>query len=217
MAETRMNQNMRSRVESLSTEVQQMRTWFENIGFNIQAIAQDQYKRNFKTTPQSQTFFGMSRAMCVSTIDPWKENRVRFYHPMLHDPDSPVLGLPWASPISPFGGFDDSGVTWVPPAGSTLCLIFESGNRDAPFYMGTTWSRDRGPKAQDFDFNVEEYYDIWNGTRTGYLLGPDDESQVLPPWNTENYNGSDIDQLIDFFFDTEAQKKITYPHIYGSF
>jgi hypothetical protein len=45
-------------------------------------------------------------------------------------------------------------------------------------------------------------------------VGPD-ETQVFPPWNTENYNGLDIDSVSEFESDPEAKNKITYPHIYG--
>ena len=101
----------------------------------------------------------MHTAYCVDTIDPWKQNRVRFFSPLLHNKDMPVKALPFAQPISCFGGFDDSGVTWVPPAGSTLCLTFEKGNRQTPYYLGTTWHRDRGPDGQrNWKYNIEEFY-----------------------------------------------------------
>ncbi len=45
-------------------------------------------------------------------------------------------------------------------------------------------------------------------------MGPD-ETQVFPPWNTENYNGLDMDSISEFESDPEAKNKITYPHIYG--
>jgi hypothetical protein len=49
----------------------------------------------------------------------------------------------------------------------------------------------------------------------GYLVGEQDGSQVYPPWNTENYNGYDLESDEQFENDPEAQKKITYPNIYG--
>lgn len=159
---------------------------------------------------------GLTKAYCVETIDPWKENRVRFYHPRLHDPNTPIHALPFASPISSMGGFDDCGLSWVPPAGSTIAILFENGNREAPYYIGTMWHRDRGPDGVYLnEFPSTEYNAIHKGHRKGYLVGPNDESQVLPPWNTENYNAADIDSLTEFTSDVNQQKRISPPHIYG--
>lgn len=189
---------------------------FSDMGYSMTQVAQSEIKKKFKILPQAETYFGMHTAYCVDTIDPWKQNRVRFFSPLLHKKDVEVEALPYAYPISSMGGFDDCGLTWVPPAGSTLCITFEMGNRQSPFYMGTTWHRDRGPNGQhNWDYPVKEYYKIHEGKRGGYLLQPDDGSQVFPPWNTSNYNGLDIDSIAEFENDPEAQDKITYPHIYG--
>lgn len=119
-------------------------------------------------------------------------------------------------PISAMGGFDDSGLNWVPPAGSTIALLFEAGSRASAFYIGTTWQRNRGPQGQhNWGINIPEYYKIWEGHRKGYLVGPNDESQVFPPWNTESYNGFDLTSILDFADKPEVQKLITYPNIYG--
>jgi hypothetical protein len=160
---------------------------------------------------------GMTRAICAETIDPWKENRVRFYHPLLHDPETPVLGLPFAKPVSTMGGFDDCGLNWVPPAGSTLCMMFENGARDAPFYIGTTWHRDRGPAGSFLGgVPMREYKNVSDGHRKGYTNEElNDEHQVLPPWNTESYNAKDIDDFSEFSEDSTEQKRATYPNIYG--
>jgi len=42
-------------------------------------------------------------------------NRVRYFHPKLHDPKSSLFSLPFAKPVSSMGGFDDCGLNWVPP------------------------------------------------------------------------------------------------------
>lgn len=183
------------------------------IGYDAKAAK----KRRFPTKRQTTILLSITRALCVETIDPWKENRVRFYHPLMHDPKTPLHGLPFAAPVSAMGGFDDCGLNWVPPAGSTLMVFFEGGSRDAPFYMGTTWHRDRGTDGQDLSqvFPSREYEAVHKGHRKGYLHGPDDESQVLPPWNTESYNASDLTQTETFSSDPQEQKRITYPNIYG--
>lgn len=190
---------------------------FFELGYDAKQIVTSEMRQNFGVRRQRETMYGLFTALVVDTIDPWKQNRVRFFSPFLHQPDVPVKSLPYANAISAMGGFDDSGLTWVPPAGSTLCILFENGSRSTPFYMGTTWHRNRGPDGQhNWKYNIEEYYEIHEGRRNGYLVGPDDGSQVFPPWNTENYNGFDIDSIDDFDNDPEAQDKITYPNIYGA-
>jgi hypothetical protein len=184
------------------------------IGYDAKASK----KRRFPSKRQESVLHSLTRALCVETIDPWKENRVRFYHPLLHDPDTKLLSLPFAQPVSTMGGFDDSGLNWVPPAGCSLMLFFEGGSRDAPFYIGTTWHRDRGPAGQQLNtiFISREWNAVYAPHRAGnFLHGPDDGSQCLPPWNTESYNAGDITQTKQFTEDPLEQKRITYPNIYG--
>jgi hypothetical protein len=161
---------------------------------------------------QAQAAFGTYRALVVDTLDIFKEGRVRFYNPLFHKPDANLKSLPWAYPISTFGGFDDSGATWVPPAGSTVAIICEGGNRESPFYIGTMWVRNRGV---GFEVPVPEYEEVYRGRRGGYLCGPNNESQVLPPWNTENYNGFDITTTTDYDNAADLLARMTYPNIYG--
>lgn len=202
--------------EALDNRISELEERLSDTGYSMQKLVQSSKAKNWKILPQSDTTLGMHLALCIDTIDPWKQNRVRFFNPMFQNPQTPVQALPFAWPVSTFGGFDDSGVNWVPPAGSTLCLIYETGNRQAPFYIGTTWSRDRGPDgAHNFNFPIPEYTAIHEGHRKGYLAGPNDGSQVFPPWNTESYNGFDIDSIADFDDDPLAQQKITSPNIYG--
>lgn len=186
-----------------------------NTGYETKGIVRAELTSGMNLVEQAEMQFGMYTALCVDTIDIWKQNKVRFYSPLFHRPDRPITELPWAAPISSMGGFDDCGLTWIPPAGSTVCIVFENGNRASPFYIGTTWHRNRGPAPHNWGINIEEYQKIWEGTRNGYMVGPDDGSQVLPPWNTENYNGFDLTSLVDFADNPEAQKLITYPNIYG--
>jgi hypothetical protein len=161
---------------------------------------------------QSQARFGAYRALVVDTLDIYKEGRIRFYNPLFHMPNAELKSLPWAYPISAMGGFDDSGLTWVPPAGSNVAIVCEGGNPNAPFYIGTMWVRNRGPS---FTVPVPEYDEIYRTKRGGYLCGPNDGSQVLPPWNTENYNGFDITTSVNFDNKADLLKRMTYPNIYG--
>jgi len=64
-------------------------------------------KRRFPQRRQANIIQNLTRALCVETVDPWKMNRVRYFHPKLHDPKSDLFSLPFAKPISAMGGFDD--------------------------------------------------------------------------------------------------------------
>lgn len=207
---------VRESIEDINERLKTVESRLGNTGYAMKTIVQSEIAKGFKLLPQMETAFGMHTAMCVDTIDPWKQNRVRFFNPLFHNKDTPIKGLPFASAISSMGGFDDSGLNWVPPAGSTLCMIYEHGNRQAPFYIGTTWHRFRGKEEElNFGYTIQEFLDIHNGHRKGYLVGSNEGDQVFPPWNTESYNGNDLDSITDFDDDPEAQQKITYPNIYG--
>ena len=203
-------------VQGLDGRLRAVEDRFFEMGFDMKQIAQTEVKKRWKIQPQAETFFGLYTALCIDTLDVWKQGRVRFYSPLLNKPETQIKSLDWALPISAMGGFDDNGLNWVPPAGSTLILSFERGSRSTPFYHGTTWHRDRGPNGQHtWNYPIEEYYKIHEGHRKGYLVGKNDESQVLPPWNTEGYNGFDINSTADLEDDPDASKKISYPHIFG--
>lgn len=205
------NLSLPDAIQTLEQRLVQVEERFSEMGYGIKSLVQSEVSTNWHTYAQTETIYGMHTAICIDTIDIFKQGRVRYFSPLQHSPNSPVKALPWAWPISSQGGFDDCGCTWVPPAGSKLCLIFEAGNRQWPYYLGTTWDRDR---SGGWDIPVPEYEKIHRGHRSGYLVGPQ-ETQVFPPWNTENYNGLDIDSVTDFENDPEAKNKITYPNIYG--
>lgn len=187
---------------------------FSEFDYNSLQALQSTLKKNWVTDSQPETYFGLRIGLCVDTKDPWGQGRVRFYMPGLRQKNTPVKALPWAWPISVFGGFDDSGSFWVPPAGSAIVILFENGNKESAFYLGTTWNRDRGERPHNWGYGIPEYDCIHAGHRGGYFVGPNDESQVLPPGNTYNYNIKDYDDLRAFETDTEALKKVTPSHLH---
>lgn len=216
MASGNPNSSLPDQVEDLNNRLRVIEERLSVLGFDMKDLVSSEVKRSWRYEPQMTSMFGMVTALCINTEDPWKQNRIQFYTPDLHAEDTDPKLLPWAFPISPLGGFDDSGANWVPPAGSMVCLIFEKGNRDSAFYLGTTWTRNRGPAGKhNFNFPIPEYYQFYAGHRKGYLVGPDDESQVLPPWNTESYNGKDITSIEEFEADPEAKNKLSPPNAYG--
>ena len=187
-----------------------------NVNKGLATTVKSTVEKNYNTIQQDVTLDGLYTALVVDTFDIWKQNRVRYFTPILQNPEkTKITQLPWAFPISTFGGFDDSGVNWVPPAGSTVCLIFEHGNRKAAYYLGTTWTRDRGPDGNKFGYSIPEWNKLYLGKRNNYFVGPDDGSQVFPPWNTESYNGYDINSTIDIDLNVNAARRMTFPNIYG--
>lgn len=172
----------------------------------------------------SNIFPGLHLALCVDTRDPWKQNRIRFFSPVFDlAPDvnntnrhTKIGQLQWAWPISAMGGFDDCGLTWVPPPGSTVAILFQNGNTAIAYYIGTTWQRNKGPEiAPNWGYDIPEYRKIWQGHRKGYMVGKNDESQHKPPFDTDNYQGYDFDSSVDTNLIPGAAINTTYPHIYG--
>lgn len=203
------------KVFDLDQRLKMMEEQFTDFTYNTLEAVQSHLKKNWGTHVQSEAMFGLRFGLCVDTKDPFAQGRIRVYIASNDKRETPIKGLYWAYPISALGGFDDSGVLWVPPAGSTVALLFGSGDRSNPFYLGTIWNRDRGPEGQqNWDYGVPEYQCIHEGHRKGYWVGPNDESQVLPPSNTENYNIKDFDDVEAFEQDTEALKNVTPSHIY---
>lgn len=202
-------------INELNRRIQNIENRLGGMRYETQNVVRAEIVDNSEMIDQSTSQFGLYLGLCIETVDIWKQHRIRWFSPLFHHLGITIKELPWAHCISNMGGFDDCGMTWVPPAGSTVALLFEGGNRASPFYIGTTWHRNRGPNGERFGCNVEEFSTIYSGKRGGYLVGPDDGSQVFPPWNTENYNGYDLNSIIDFASDPEAQRLITYPNIYG--
>jgi hypothetical protein len=93
----------------------------ENMVAEINTATKDMRDPRYK---QPVSKFGIYSAICISTMDIWKQNRIQWFSPIFDDPSTEVSKLPWALPISSFGGFDDSGSNWIPPAGSKVFIIF---------------------------------------------------------------------------------------------
>lgn len=189
--------------------------------YDLTGFVDSLFKRRDRKDMHRTAETSMYKGWVVDTLDPRKQGRVRFFSPYLHEPGTKIDALPFAEPISWCGGFDDCGVVWVPPAGSTLLVIFEAASSHTPYYLGTMWPRDRGPEGNHY-WNavldgIPEFDEIHSGHRKGYFHGPkanpNDESQVLPPWNTENYDSFDWDGQTPP--EPADPTKVAYPFIMG--
>jgi len=207
-----------SMINDLQTRIAELENYVNQFGENFNGLAKrcfdEEWKKRLSFIPQAETFFGLLSALVIDTKDVWKQGRIRYYTPLMQKPGVEVKKLPWAYPVSAMGAFDDSGLFWVPPAGSTVSLLFENGSRHSAFYIGTIWTRARPPSWGRQP--IKEYDDIHRGHRGGYIIGTD-EVDVLPQWNTENYNGVDVTEKSRETIETdpEAWKKLTFPNIYG--
>lgn len=191
---------------------------FSELGYTSKRLVESSIKRSFKVEAQTQTLNAPIVAFCISTIDPLNLSRIRIFHPLLCKADVKISGLPFARACSALGGIDDCGVNWVPPAGSSVVVVCENGDRQSPIYLGTTWHKDRGPSGNKFSYPIDEFYTLWRDEDyrgKGYLVGKTDGSQVYPPWSSESGNHNDFDNEKDIDKDPDAQLKITYPYIYG--
>jgi hypothetical protein len=218
---------MRSELDRIWSVLNRHESKLRNI--NWEKIFKSIFRRKMRWERQLNSYYGIHLALCVDTRDPWKQNRVRYFSPIMHQANTQpgmegseagrgvqISNLDWAWPISAMGGFDDCGMTWVPPVGSTICLLFQNGSPNTAFYIGTTWSRNKGPENNpNWGVDIPEYRKIWRSHRKGYMVGKNDESQMLPPWNTDNYQGLDIDTTVDTDLVLDAFNKTTWPHVYG--
>lgn len=190
-----------------------------NAQYHFKQFANTEYKTKERMEIQPEALLGMHLGIVVDTQDPLKQGGVRFYTPFLTEEEIQKDGLPWAYPISPFGGFDDSGCTWVPPAGSRIAILFLHGDRQTAFYFGSIWHRTRGVGSsghlKNWNYSIPEYDCLWEGNRKGYLVGSNEGDQVFHPWNTEMYNGYDEDSFTNFYNDPKQYNATTYPYIKG--
>jgi hypothetical protein len=206
---------MSSDIAELEKRLNAMEQHIAVLENHAQTNKQDKVDNKYKISVQATTLNAPIIAYCVDTIDPQKLQRIRFFSPFLHEPNTEIGKLPFARHVSSMGGHDDCGLVWVPPAGSTVVIVHEHGDRESPLYLGTTYHSNRGADGNLFPFPINEFQELYCDRGEGYLVGDTDGSQAYPPWNTENYNGYDSESDAQFENDPEAQSKITYPNIYG--
>jgi hypothetical protein len=197
-------------IENLESRIATLEAQFGDTLNSSKKLVRSEISKKWKMFSQKYATFGMLKAICVNTIDPDCKNQIQFFSPFLNKLDAEIESLPWAKPISAMGGFDDCGLTWIPPAGSMVAIIFENGDRGAPYYLGTIWPGSRGENP---GYTNTEYEKIHKGEREkNFFHGP--KNQVLPPWNTENINSFDKNSDTTEE-EVDKKKKLSYPHIYG--
>lgn len=205
-------------IEDLVKVVEELKSRFDDFGYQTKHIVESKIKRSFTIEAQSPALYYPIIGYCVSTLDPLSLNRVRVYHPLLSKPNAKISQLPFARTCANQGGHDDCGSCWVPPAGTSVVIVCENGDRFSPIVLGTVWQMNRGPQASKFPYPIDEFYSLWKseGYRgLGYLVGKKDGSQAYPPWDIENSNINNFDNEQEIDNSPDAQQQITYPNIYG--
>lgn len=202
-------------INKLESRLKDIESMFNEMGPDLRALVQTETKNKWNNPLQSEALFGLFTGTVTDTLDPQAKNRVRVFCPYLHSLELDSNALPWVRPISTLGGFDDSGCSWVPPAGSKLVFGFENGDVNNPFYFGTTWDNNRGPQGnRNYGVPMQEFNAIHEAHRGGYIFGKNDGSQVYPPSNTESYNTFDRASLDQTENDPNYQDNVTYPNIH---
>lgn len=91
---------------------------------------------------QHGAFNGLWDAVVVDDADPEQQGRVRVRVLDLHDDDTPVESLPWASPCFPAAFTNKSnpdisgGFFHVPPIDALVAVMFRRGDPEFPVWMG---------------------------------------------------------------------------------
>ena len=92
----------------MSASSRQQQSQINNIETDLKNIkAARKNKTTFTYLKQKANLYGVYSCLCVSTVDYYKQNRVKFFSPILNLPDADWQSLPYAYPLSSFGGFDD--------------------------------------------------------------------------------------------------------------
>lgn len=204
-----------SSINELKNRLNALEAHFNEFAYNSGRVMQSSLKKSWPTLVERESISGFRTATCVNTKDPLGQGRIQIYLPSNDPKTADEEQLRWAWPISVLGGFDDSGALWAPPAGSIVAIVFENGDLNSPYYIGTVWTRNRGGKedAPDFGFPSSEYFKIHQGNRGGYLVGPD-ETQVMPPSNTENSNVKDFDDTKTYDENLKILKDVVPSHLH---
>ena len=111
-----------SYINDLERRIKTLEERLASSATSMTSVAQSVFQKSFRIDVQPPQQNGIYKALCVQTIDPLKVNAVQFYNPLWSDPDTTVDQLPYARAISSLGGFDDSGVNWIPPLVQHLLL-----------------------------------------------------------------------------------------------
>src|ERR1035438_449874 len=93
------NQGLIGLIDELQLRIKTIEEKFKEMGYATKRIVQSEVSGYYTVDRQTELMQGLQIGLCVSTIDPLKQNRVRFYHPAFYQPDLSVKQLPFAFAI----------------------------------------------------------------------------------------------------------------------
>jgi hypothetical protein len=150
-------------------------------------------------------FQGLWDGVVVDDVDPMQIGRVRVRIFDLHDEDTPVADIPWASPCFP-SAFMRSGDQWasgglvqIPPIDALVNVMFKRGDPDFPVWMGG-WFPERpmlygrelytsnNPRKVLYNADGRPSCPTWRSLR-GHVIEFDDE---VPELRITSVNGHKI-------------------------
>ena len=65
------------KVDVVEQRLAQIEERFSEMGYGLKSMVQSQISTNWHTPAQEETIYGMHTAICVDTIDIYKQGRVR--------------------------------------------------------------------------------------------------------------------------------------------
>jgi len=151
-------------------------------------------------------YYGTYRARVVSNEDPDQEGqpdpygRLTVYVPAIGDADT-VRRVAW--PVAPMGGAG-FGFKSLPPANSTVYVVFEMGRSDAPLWVGGWWPDGGIPD----DLNKTETH--WWITPQGHQIVLDDQEngQVIRVKHLDGETRIELDNDGNIFVVNKSGSKI---------
>ena len=82
--------NLSNEVENLEVRIKQLENLLVTSQYDMKRIATTTLNDRTFTISQSEQMFGLYMALCIETQDVWKQNRIRFFSPLFHDPKKPL-------------------------------------------------------------------------------------------------------------------------------
>ena len=78
-------------IQVLQSRLRTIEEKFSEMGYINKTMVQTEMKTKWTVPPQATAMFGMHCAICIETIDLFKQGRVRFFSPLFHDPGKTTI------------------------------------------------------------------------------------------------------------------------------
>ena len=75
------------RLLAIEKKVEKLNNQLGNMVYDMREVARSEITAGSTVIDVSQMQYGLYTALCIDTLDIWKQNRIRFYSPLFHKPD----------------------------------------------------------------------------------------------------------------------------------